>query len=531
MLINASHARKPRKKLCQIRALPKRIASPDSPTIFCTADDNHTHQRLPHHAVAAASYPYPEIMAGVPRSGPPTTRSRDNDTSLEDPFVSNNSTLPELSHVPATSFRFPRPQVELTTPPNWSVLHDGRGGAAALSGAYHHADSNQNPNMFALGAVGSFAQAGCEIPSTPQQPIQENVDDRRDDRRPTSVIIGHFHPFRNEIRTIREDRRQREAMWRHVTAERPKEAQDVNWPIGKTHEQKLKKCCTEEYDLLQFIQRLEEGESYKDLNLQPEMLTLCLQYDDNQKKRNKFNAPRMYGSPNYNEYFPNPPLVPHRSSETILPSIERDGYDDQDKLNIKTENYLTLPQHGQVNPPRRAMPSSALPHPTALGQSSSSLRRDSDVTLAMRLDRGREEIEEFFNIDRKQTKKEIIDFKRELESVEPRENEPARVLANNDRHPSTPRIQLTATGLAQKHLRSGGISTLFGSHHKRQKFITDYHQSETSKDPKVDIQTFRADPAVTGREMPEHAVSSEKKEKKDENEMESLRGLSWSSSE
>jgi hypothetical protein len=452
-------------------------------------------------------------MAGVPRSGPPTTRSRDNDTSLEDPFVSNNSTLPELSNVPATPFRFPHPQVELTTPPNWSVLHDGHEGAAALGGAYHHADSNQNPNMFALGAVGSFTQAGHEIPSTPQQPIQENVDSRRDDRRPTAVVIGHSHPFRNEIRTIREDRRQREAMWRHVAAEYPKEAQDVNWPIGKTHEQKLKKCCTEEYDLLEYIQRLEEGESYKDLNLPPEMLTLCLQYDDNQRKRSKFNAPRMYGSPNYNEYFPNPPLVPHRSSETILPSIERDGYDDQDKPNIKTENHLTLPQHGQVNPPRRAMPSSTLLHPTALGQLSSSLRRDSDVTLPMRLDRGREEIEEFFNVGRKQTKKDIIDFKREPESMEPRENEPARVLTNNDRHPSTPRIQLTATGLAQKHLRSGGLSTLFGSrgHHKRQKLITDYRQPETSKDPKADIQTFRANPAVAGREIPEHAVPSEKK--------------------
>jgi hypothetical protein len=44
-----------------------------------------------------------------------------------------------------------------------------------------------------------------------------------------------------------------------------------------------------------------------------------------------------------------------------------------------------------------------------------------------------------------------------------------------------------------------------------EKLITDYRQPETSKGPKADIQTFRANPAVAGREIPEHAVPSEKK--------------------
>jgi hypothetical protein len=389
--------------------------------------------------------------------------------------------------------------------------------------AFNGSDVNhQNPNLIPLKTSQSIA-SGSRVPTrTPPRAIPAHIEDRR----PASASVPLNHPLRLEVERIRESRARRVTVWRECAAKNPQQSQDVNWTLRKSYEKEMKEWCTDEYNILESIERIEEGESYEDVQLHPEILARCLKYDNNVKGRNAFNAPSAYGHPDYGYgtgYLSHPPYNSHYpafhrgSSETILPSIERDS--DEDDCNVEAKEKLTKPPYDPVKTLLRTMPFSHLPHRAALGLPSLPLRTRSEVVLPTRPVVDNNNDEEYLDIDKFPTHVNVIDLTRDSDPMQVAKEDVRRVFTRNDHQPSTPRIKLTAAGLAQKRLRNIS-STPFGNNidPKRRKLISDYKRSGGRHDSWTELQKFRRDPAVMGNALPEETVFSDEESNEDNNE-------------
>jgi hypothetical protein len=317
-------------------------------------------------------------------------------------------------------------------------------------------------------------------------------------------------------------------MWNIFAVENPQQCQDMNWSPRRSYEKEMKDWCTDEFNLLESIERIEEGENFEDVDLHPEMLTQCLEYDNRAKNRSGFNPDSAYDylAQGYGSGYPlHPPHPQHstfyqQSFETVLPSIEKDSDDENDKFNDKTGKISAYPAYAPTRRPLRYAALPSLPIRQAQGLRSHPARAGtSALMMPSKPVLGQSDDSEFLDVDKLPPYIEVIDLTGDEHPTQPRKEEHQRVSAHNHHQLSTPRIKLTAAGLAQKRLRDPS-ATPFGRNGdpKRRKIESEDQKGGAHEELFMGLQRFRTDPAVLGRAMPENAVDSDEGGEEDEND-------------
>lgn len=448
----------------------------------------------------------------------------DNGQSFGDPFVSKDT--PHMSRIqsPQAATLPPnhiRNQFQDATFRNFSRPQAGHDGVSRPGGAHiGSASSFLNPNLIPLDTNSSTGSGNFVPIRTPRRFIPPHVEDAR----PPSASVPHDHPLRIQVQNLRKLRRQRENEWEKYAHQHPQQWRNINHIERAAYEKEMKNMTSQEFDLLEFVERLEEGETIEDLNMDLDLRVKCLLYE-NQKGRSALDALHTYDHfaqdygyayPSYPPYNSQYPASRFGSSEMIIPSIERD--DDEDDTNIKTEENLTQAAQDSVDtlPPPITFPE--LSHRPALGLSSLPLRNRSEFVLPARPVLNQQTDHEFLKINKLSSQIEIIDLTDEVHPAQPNKDQAQRVSTHNAQHPSTPRIRLTAAGLAQKRLRNASATPFGSSVEPKRRKLKRGDQKRDHEEPLMELQKFRTDPAVLDRYMPEDAVDSDEDYNEEEND-------------
>ncbi len=449
-------------------------------------------------------------------------RQFDNDLRFEDPFITGNSTLgdfPEPPRAPQSLMSRPYVPVDAGTPPDFGRLQRERQGVAGFGVPGHQLSYNGNRSSIPVSNPSWFLEDGHEHPNSPPRPVPEQMEEE-----PTArALLPRNHPLRQHVERIRESRCQKEEEWRAVCAKNPRESLDINWKPGKLRDVNMKNFCTEEFELLESIERVEEGERYEDLNLDPTTLNRCLKYDE-QAKKMLVNTETAWSSMSqqYSRQYAGPAYHPQEStfrydtSDMVLPSIEKDSNDENEMRNNEMRRgrlqpaYSPSAMHSRLitrpNHPMRSAPL-GMSHPSAAGPSASMMPTMSTP-------------QRFNQSGRPNTRKPrrfaVADSRAEERYAGRRQAEGEESFVQESHHRSAPRIRLTAAALAQKHLRSVPSTFETGGDAKRQKLMPTSQHFDMHRGRLSEIEKFRTDPTVMGRAVPEHAVSSEETDEEDE---------------
>lgn len=265
---------------------------------------------------------------------------------------------------------------------------------------------------------------------------------------------------------------------------------------------------TQEFDLLEFVERLEEGESIEELGLPAGMFAKCLAYEN--QCTGRYHGPQGYMTGHsMRHHYPQHTASSAYVFESIIPSVETEGYDDDAASRAAKEqiNKPSLhPVETLVTPPNF----STLPFRTAKGLAAHPFgpALNTFKPSAPVLDQSIKH--ESLDVGKMRSFIEVMDLTGGEDHMHSKVPEQQQSFAHGGHQPATPRIRLTAAGLAQKRLRDPEASP-FGKSvdRKRQKLITDYTKSDVQKETLSEIQKFRSDAVIVGKALSEEAVYSD----------------------